>query len=140
MTDDHEKRCEERIDSWLDGTRKDMRLYMSDPEVYDEGNDEIGPFSCYGTDFSFYGDEELEQCYFEFLMSGGGPSDMIRFHADGTIEYRFHDWYDGAGRDITHEDWAQWLLDLHSPLPFKEEQRLWCERIEDFELYAGGAA
>jgi len=40
------------------------------------------------------------QGYWEWLLSYGGPADMFRFHDDGTIEYRYHDWFDGAGRDL----------------------------------------
>jgi hypothetical protein len=42
--------------------------------------------------------------YWQYQISWGGPSDEFRFHEDGSIEYRYHDWFDGAGRVLHGEE------------------------------------
>ena len=106
--------CEERIDAALENERKIFRTYMTDHEVYEDGNDDLPPFHEYGLHFDYVWAgtfDDLEVGYYRSQISCGGPSSEIRFHRDGSIEYRFHDWFDGAGRIVTNEDWAQWLLE-----------------------------
>ena len=43
--------------------------------------------------------------YWRYQLSWGGPSDEFRFHDDGRIEYRYHDWWDGAGRDLMGDEY-----------------------------------
>ena len=97
--------CEDRIDEALENTAHVFTRYMEDYNLYEEGDDEQPPFHEYGLSLEYRDDP---RCY-EYLLSWGGPSDMIRFFPDGRIEYRFHDWFDGAGRMVTREPWAQWL-------------------------------
>lgn len=107
--------CEDRIEAALDSERETFRTYMNDHEVYEEGNDELPAFNEYGLSFgyiaagTFEGQDTGFYCY---QLSFGGPSDELRFHRDGSVEYRFHDWFDGAGRTVTNEDWVQWLVEM----------------------------
>lgn len=100
-----EPTCEERIDEYLatvSGEIKDM--YKADVENGGGGYD---PHHALHVDVVVNEDGEAQ--YGQYLMSWGGPSDELRFHYDGKIEYVFMDWYDGATRDVTEHDWAQWL-------------------------------
>ena len=101
-----EKTCEERIDEYLasaSGEIKDM--YKADVE--NGGVWGFDPQHALHVDVVV--NEDGEPQYGQYLMSWGGPSDEFRFYYDGRIEYVFMDWYDGATRDVTEHDWAQWL-------------------------------
>ena len=100
--------CEDRIDEALENTAHVFTRYMEDYNLYEEGDDEQPPFHEYGLSLEYRDDP---RCY-EYLLSWGGPSDRIRFFPDGRIEYRFHDWFDGAGRMVTRKPWAQWLYEI----------------------------
>ena len=56
----------------------------------------------YGLHFDFVEADTFEDqpdAYWRWQLSWGGPSDEFRFYKDDhRIEYRFHDWFDGAGR------------------------------------------
>ena len=47
--------------------------------------------------------------YLRYQISYGGPSEELRFYQNGTVEFWFLDWYDGAHKIITSMDWVQWL-------------------------------
>jgi hypothetical protein len=49
--------------------------------------------------------------YWRYQLSWGGPSDEFRYHDDGSIEYRYHDWFDGAGRTLMGTDY-DFMLEL----------------------------
>ena len=109
--------CEEQIDGHLERKRAAFRSYMNEPDTYENGSeaDGLSSFHDYGLSFDACIDEDPEKAatdYYRYQLSWGGPSDEIRFHRDGSIEYRFMDWFDGAGRIVTGEDWAQWLRDF----------------------------
>ena len=40
--------------------------------------------------------DDVKPSYKRIQISWGGPSDEFRIYANGTIEYWFLDWYDGA--------------------------------------------
>ena len=100
--------CEGRIDSELGISLSDIKtlwkLYQKDPEGYDE---DLGNFADYGLCFDYVepGTFEGQQCgYWRYQLSWGGPSDEFRLYGGGQIEYRFHDWGDGAGRYLKGSD------------------------------------
>lgn len=100
-----ETTCEERIDAYLAEVSGDIKeMYKADIENGGGGYDPH-----YALHVDVVVDENGDAQYGQFMMSWGGPSDEIRFHYDGKIEYIFMDWFDGASRDITEHDWAQWL-------------------------------
>jgi len=103
-----EGNCESKIDEAMDSRASDFRLHMTDPDIYEEGNDEVSSFHEYGLCFGPTRDGES----LEYLLSTGGPADMVRFHPCGKVTYHFQDWFDGAERDVTGEDWAQWLVGI----------------------------
>jgi hypothetical protein len=50
--------------------------------------------------------DDQPEGYWQYQLSYGGPSDEFRFHDDGRIEYRYHDWFDGAGRVLMGEEYT----------------------------------
>lgn len=111
--------CEQRIAANLVGRAEDFRRFMNEPEVYENGDDEVSPFHEYGLGFGYtepntFPDQPVG--FYQYQLSYGGPSDELRFYPDGRIEYRFHDWFDGAGRDVTTEGWAKWLRDYFTEI------------------------
>ena len=116
--------CEERIDKELEYTQEQIEEFLSKFE-YD-------PFLC----IDYQPDDGLG--YFDAVLSMGGPSDMIRFRKH-SIEYRFHDWWDGAGRDISSERWAQRLREYFDDmglLDFERQAQRWRDYDEDRHRYA----
>ena len=117
--------CEDRIDAQLASTAETFRIYMNDSDVYENGNDDLSPFCEYGLSFDYVEPDTFDdqpQGFYRYQLSYGGPSSEVRFHPDGSIEYRFHDWFDGAGREVTREDWAQWLKEHFSDCEMMPDQ------------------
>ena len=66
----------------------------------------------YGLSFDYvcehtYADQD--RGFWRYQLSWGGPSDEFRFYVGASgrpysVEYRFHDWYDGAGVFLTGGD------------------------------------
>lgn len=84
---------------------------------------ELPPFNEYGLSWDYvelgtFTDQTGD--YFRYQLSFGGPSEEIRFHPDGNIEFVYLDWFCGVGFDISNEDWAVWLK----------------ETLEDIEMIA----
>jgi len=50
--------------------------------------------------------DDQPEGFWRYQLSWGGPSDEFRFHDDGRIEYRYHDWWDGAGRDLMGDEYS----------------------------------
>jgi len=111
------KKCEERIDEELRERIEDLR------ELYDS-DEWKGNLENYGLGFDYVPPQEEEPGYFRYLLSWGGPSDEFRFFVDHKfkvveVEYWFLDWYDGAKRVLTGDDfellkgiWDSWLAEL----------------------------
>lgn len=106
--------CKSRIDSHLKGREEDFLLFMGCEDLGEAVSEELGSFFDYGLCFDLveaHTFDNQEKEYYRYQLSWGGPSDEIRFFEDGTIEYWFLDWFDGAKKDITKNDWAIWLRD-----------------------------
>jgi len=86
-----------------------MKAYMSDPKLYEEGDDDLPSFNNYG--LSFDAVEDDDDRYYRYQICWGGPQYEIRFRHN-QIEFVYLDWLVGVGFDITNETWAQWLKDL----------------------------
>jgi hypothetical protein len=97
-----ESRCIDLVAKNLQDREEDFERFMQDPDC-DE-------FNSYGLDFSLV--EGDPKNYYRFQLSWGGPSDEIRFYEDGTIEYWYMDWFDGAMITITKKEFAQWLFEF----------------------------
>jgi hypothetical protein len=106
------KNCNERITEELERVAHTFRRYMENFDVYENGDDEQPPFCEHGLSLDWQEGDDGEEGFLCYLLSWGGPSDELRFYRDGTVEYWFKDWFDGASRDVSREDWAQWLLDM----------------------------
>ena len=93
----------------LEKTKEAMEAFMEDPE----DNEDYGSFYEYGLALDVVEDEDTQDIdYIRYQMSWGGPSDEVRFHTDGLIEYVYMDWSCGVGFDISRQDWAIWLKDM----------------------------
>ena len=101
------KNCNERITEELERVAHTFRRYMEDFDVYENGDDEQPPFCEHGLSLDWQEGDDGEEGFLCYLLSWGGPSDELRFYRDGTVEYWFKDWFDGASRDVSREDWAQ---------------------------------
>lgn len=110
--------CKERLDGELKDRLADIRilwrLYRRDAEA---SHPELGSFNEYGLSFDYVPKgtfSDQKRGYFCWQLSWGGPADEFRFYVDEEldvteIEYWFLDWYDGAGKLLTGDDFK--LLD-----------------------------
>jgi len=94
---DQEKKCEERIDEELTGRVKELKriLKMKDEE---RASQEIENISL------SFGEDPLYRAM-KWELSYGGPADGFMFFENGTIQYYYQDWFDGAVRDLTSQDY-----------------------------------
>ena len=109
--DNKNKTCKERVSENLQDRAEDFKIFMSADDLEDVSED-LGSFYNYGLCFDFVEPNtfnDQKEGYYRYQLSWGGPSDEILFYQDGTIEYWFKDWFDGAKMDITSKDWAIWV-------------------------------
>lgn len=135
MTETKQRTCKQRIKAhWL-GRKADLEAFMNaddleNAQLGDTDNDRQS-FYEYGLSFDYVPAGTFNgqrQGFWRYQLSWGGPSDEIRFYGDpeGKIyraEYRFHDWFDGAGRTVTDEPCISWLIDWFSECGSFEAER-----------------
>lgn len=103
--------------------------------------DDIGSIYNYGLSYDYcelgaFNDQTED--YFRFQLSWGGPSDELRFYADGSIEYVYLDWFSGVGFDVTGESWAKFIKDWFEGCDMmnfneKREETGYYERLHEIE-------
>lgn len=107
----------------MDDIRRMYEAYLRGEE---NGVEDLGSINDYGLSFEYVPGEHDERGFWRWLISWGGPSEEFRFYGESLDEYksvldriqfRFHDWFDGAGQEIplTSEDGkllAGWFNDL----------------------------
>jgi len=92
-------KLEQRIKDFkeaLEQTRKGSIVVEGDE--YEDFYDWINCYALSYTDDPYYRAKRLE-------LSCGGPADYFLFFEDGTIEYRYLDWFDGASVVLDGEDY-----------------------------------
>ena len=47
---------------------------------------------------------DQKKAYIRYQISWGGPSEEFRIFEDGSVEFWFLDWFDGAKADLNSED------------------------------------
>ena len=52
--------------------------------------------------------KDQNEPYLRYQISYGGPSEELRFYQNGTVEFWFLDWFDGAHK-IIKAPWVDWL-------------------------------
>jgi len=95
------KTCEQRIDKNLKSRLQDFKEALKQARKDKIIEDFINWISSYAlaySDDSYYRAKRLELSY-------GGPQDYFLFFEDGSIEYHFLDWFDGAQRTLEGEDY-----------------------------------
>ena len=110
-----EQTCAQLVErKWAD-RKGTLEAYMAMRNPND-GDDERGPFSEWALWFDYvlpYTWSDQPRGYWRYGISTGGPSDEIRFYGNlntfTDAEYRYHDWYDGAGLDVSKEPCIVWL-------------------------------
>jgi len=100
-TKEREKKCEERIDNHLESTILDFTHALheewQDGEEYEDFIEWLNSYC-----LNYASDPHFRAMKLE--LSWGGPSDFFLFFDDGTIEYHFQDWGDGAKRELYGND------------------------------------
>lgn len=112
--------CEERVEGELAKRLADLRemwgrvVAECEEDEFEKRDDVSRELGEYGLCFDYVEalddeDGEGEGGYFRWQLSWGGPSDEFRFFADykmelWRVEYRFMDWFDGASRLLTGDD------------------------------------
>ena len=99
----HLESVKENLDFWFEYGYDSESYDGDDQEVIDRFYD-LGSFYEYGLCFDFVEATDTNNGYYRYQISWGGPSDEIRFHPDGQIEYVFLDWFVGVGFDVSNDD------------------------------------
>lgn len=103
--------CRQRLGPHLQGRIADIRKLWAAYGAGQEETDE-GSIHEYGLSFDYVAAgtfQDQRVGYWRWQLSWGGPSDEFRFYADPgwkltRIEYRFMDWWDGAGLELKGDD------------------------------------
>lgn len=102
-----EKTCKELIKERLTGRIDELSHLWAE---YQDGGDSIYEF---GLSFDYVPAEGRKRGYFRWQLSYGGPADEFRIYAEGRdsiwrtckIEYLYMDWFDGAKRTLSGENY-----------------------------------
>lgn len=107
--------CEDLVSGQLERRLDDIRGMWEAYQAGDEdGPEDTGSINDYGLSFEYVIPERVRETpnsrgYWRWLISWGGPSEEFRFYGEAVseyratldrIEFRYHDWFDGAGRDV----------------------------------------
>jgi len=106
-----DRKCKDRVKPNFEDRIKDIRMMYEQPERYHK---ELGHLHEYGlcmdlVESGTFSDEQ--RAYKRWQISWGGPSDEFRVFEDGTVEYWFLDWYDGASVEVLGDD-ADMIKDI----------------------------
>jgi hypothetical protein len=96
------KTCEGRIDVELEAVIKDIEYMINQKGsvLKDREGTEYKSLSQWINAYALCYEDDLHYRAKNLVISMGGPSEGIRFFKDGTIEYYFQDWFDGAKREL----------------------------------------
>ena len=103
-----QKSCEERIDEELrsriadfkqalESAKKNNGKVVKEDYTYENITEWINSYALAYEDHPHYRAKKLELSY-------GGPQDYFLFFEDGTIEYHFLNWFDGAKKELYGKD------------------------------------
>lgn len=96
MTD---QKCSDRIASHWASREADLhRMHVEGVEEYEDERYDYGLSFDYVAAHTF---DDQPEGYWRYQLSWGGPSDELRFYRDGSAQYWFMDWFDGASLDVT---------------------------------------
>jgi len=101
--------CPARDSRLADLERFNQGEYDADDNPDGYKPDEDGEPYDYGLSLDFVGAgtfNEQRRGFVRFQFSWGGPSEEVRIYADGSIEFWFLDWYDGASRTLDRAESA----------------------------------
>ena len=107
--------CTERVEAAKNSRIAALKAFMELDNEETSGEWEIG---YYGLSWDYVEPDTFEDQpngYYRYQISWGGPSEEIRYHDDGIVEFWFLDWFDGACVQLTGDDLAValWVADMH---------------------------
>ena len=107
------KRCSEQVQEALESRMDDIArmhkagYWTEDDDVPEELREELPGLANYGLCINKVEAETFEdqsKPYIRYQLSWGGPSEEFRLYEDGTLEFWFLDWFDGASVEVLGED------------------------------------
>jgi len=102
---ENELQLDDTFDSLSDSLQDEIREYLQEE------------FGNYGLSFDYVEiDENIDQDYFRYQLSWGGPSSEIRFYENGAIEYVYMDWFCGIGFNVNGDSTFKLLFDYFTDL------------------------
>jgi len=118
MTNEETKRCADlvvgKMNESIDDLRRLYDAWCQGEDYEDDAEDEWDQIDCksiynYGLSFDYVEPNTFDEQplgYWRYQLSYGGPSDEFRYVDDGSIEYWYMDWFDGAHRSLMDSDYA----------------------------------
>ena len=102
--------CKDRIEQELEERIKDFKTALKRSEKSEDGSftidgDDYEDFISWINSYALAYAEDPHYRAMRLELSYGGPQDYFLFFDDGTIEYHFLDWFDGAEIILSGKDY-----------------------------------
>ena len=85
--------CTERVEAAKNSRIADLKAFMASDDLELEDGTQLGDYALswdYVEPDTF---EDQPNGYYRYQISWGGPSEEIRYHDDGIVEFWFLDWF-----------------------------------------------
>lgn len=95
----------EKLESRMKDFRRAVKTYEKLGRVVDRDKQEYNDITDWLNNYALGFDDDIKYRAKRLELSYGGPQDYFLFFEDGTIEYHYLDWYDGASTDLSGDDY-----------------------------------
>ena len=103
-TPEKELKCKDKVQGSFEDRMKDIRTLFN---AEDNKTEDLGNLNDYGLciDFVAAGTfKDQREPFYRYQLSWGGPQEEFRIFLDGSVEFWFLDWFDGACVQVESED------------------------------------
>ena len=97
-------KCKDKVKEAFESRMEDIRILW---KAENNETEDLGKLDEYGLCFDYIGAgtfDNQKRGYKRWQLSWGGPSEEFRIYEDGTIEFWYMDWFDGACVDVKGDD------------------------------------
>lgn len=99
------KKCKDLVREAFNSRMSTIRTLY---EAENQETDELGDLAEYGLAIDYVEPgtfTDQTQGYKRYQLSWGGPSEEFRLFDDGTMQFWYMDWFDGASVPVTGDDY-----------------------------------
>jgi len=98
-------KCKDKVKEAFESRMEDVRILW---KAEDNETEDLGKLDEYGLCFDYVDAgtfENQKRGYKRWQLSWGGPSEEFRIYEDGSMEFWYMDWFDGACVDVEGSDY-----------------------------------